>query len=77
MILLMRETISSMIEDSRLITYPMAAHSSAGAPATPAPIVTLRLIIVYVQILRTIQKRKSPVDVDLRGFSMYGGEIGI
>lgn len=24
-----------------------------------------------------LQKRKNPADVNLRGFSMYGGEIGI
>lgn len=31
----------------------------------------------YVQLLRTIQKRESPADLDLRGFTYNGGEIGI
>ena len=30
-----------------------------------------------VQLSSTIGKQKSPVDLDLRGFHLYGGEIGI
>lgn len=31
----------------------------------------------YVQSLRTTQNKKAPQIVDLRGFYLYGGKIGI